>query len=294
VIPAVLASIPSPSQNTIDIGPLSIHVYGILLAIGVVIATVIATRRWAKWGHDRHDFDDVIVVVIIGGLVGARLYHVATDYEKFYDNWIRVLEIWQGGLSIWGVVIGGLIALVVMCRIKRHDVLGMVDAIAPALLVAQAIGRFGNYFNQELFGEPTKLPWALEIDRAHRPPGFTQYATFHPTFLYESIYCLAIAGLLVLIERRWRLKRGQIAALYVVLYPFGRFWLENLRIDDAKVILGLRVNAWVCLLAMLAGVVWFYWLGRHSSVDESKYASLDKVGSGGNTQGGDTTLGAMQ
>jgi prolipoprotein diacylglyceryl transferase len=270
----LLASIPSPSNGTIDLGPIPLHVYGVLLAIGVVVATAVTMRRWRRWGHDPHDVENIAVVVVIAGVVGARLYHVATDYDKFEGHWLRVFEIWKGGLSIWGVVIGGIIAVVVMCRVRHYDTLGLMDAIAPGLLAAQAIGRWGNYFNQELFGEPTKLPWGLEIDPAKRPPGFTQYATFHPTFLYESIYCVALIGLLLWAERRWRLKRGQLGALYVMTYTFGRFWLENLRIDDAKVVFGLRVNAWVSLLAFAGGGVWFWWLGRHSTVDERKYEAI--------------------
>jgi prolipoprotein diacylglyceryl transferase len=271
---SVLASIPSPSDGTIDLGPVPLHVYGILLAVGVVVAAYVAQRRWGKWGHDPNEFEAIVVVVVIGGVIGARLYHVATDYEKFQGDWLRVFEIWRGGLSIWGVVLGGMIAVVVMCRIKHYDTLGLMDAIVPGLLAAQAIGRFGNWFNQELFGEPTTLPWGLEIDVQHRPAGFEQFATFHPTFLYEALYCLVLIGVILWAERRWRLKRGQIAAVYVVLYTFGRFWLENLRIDDAKLVGPLRVNAWISLLACVGGAVWFWWLGRHSTVDEGKYASF--------------------
>ena len=270
----LLASIPSPSSGTLDLGPFSIHVYGILLAVGVLVAVMIWTRRWASWGHPRREVEDVVVVVVIAGVVGARLYHVATDPERFEGHWLRVLEIWHGGLSIWGAVLGGLVGLIVMSRRRHLDALGLVDAIIPGLLLAQAIGRFGNWFNQELFGEPTTLPWGLEIDRAHRPPGFEHFATFHPTFLYESLYCLVLMGALLWAERRWRLRRGQLGALYVMGYTFGRFWLENLRIDDAKVVLGLRVNAWVSLLVFAAGAAWFWWLGRHSSVDERKYERL--------------------
>jgi prolipoprotein diacylglyceryl transferase len=266
-----LASIPSPSDGVLDIGPLSVHVYGIMLAIGVVVAAVIAGARWAKWGHPRREFDDIVVWIVIGGLVGARLYHVATDWEKFEGDWLRVLEIWHGGLSIWGVMAGGAIAIFVVARVKHLDVLLLFDAIVPGLLVAQAIGRWGNWFNQELFGEPTALPWGLEIDPVHRPPGFADAATFHPTFLYESLYCLGLAGVLLWVERRWRLRTGQLLALYLSGYCFGRFWLENLRIDEAKLVGPLRVNAWVSLLVMIGGVVLFAWLGRHGRIDAGRY-----------------------
>jgi prolipoprotein diacylglyceryl transferase len=142
-----------------------------------------------------------------------------------------------------------------------------MDCMAPGIVLAQAIGRWGNWFNQELFGKPTTLPWALEISRAHRPAGYAQYSTFHPTFLYESLYCLALAGVAVWVERRWRLTRGQLTAWYLCAYTFGRFWFEQLRIDDAKVVAGLRVNSWVELTIFVGGLVWFRWLGRHSTVD---------------------------
>lgn len=268
-----LASIPSPSDGTIDIGPVPLHVYGLLLAVGVVVASWMTERRWVRWGRDRHDWQDVVVWIVIGGVVGARLYHVATDSEKFRNDWLRVFEIWKGGLSIWGVVAGGLIAVVVVCRVKHLPTFLLTDAIVPGLLAAQAIGRWGNWFNQELFGEPTKLPWGLEIDPAHRPAGFGGFATFHPTFLYESLYCLALLAVLLWVERRWRLRTGQLSALYLASYCFGRFWLENLRIDEAKLVGPLRVNAWVSLLVLLAGIGWFLWAGRHAPVDEGRYPS---------------------
>ena len=267
----MLASIPSPSNGVIDIGPLSVHVYGIMLAIGVVVAAVIAGHRWARWGRSRREFDDVVVWIVIGGVVGARLYHVATDWEKFEGNWLRVLEIWHGGLSIWGVIAGGAIAVFLVARVKHLDVLLLCDAIVPGLLVAQAIGRWGNWFNQELLGEPTTLPWGLEIDPAHRPPGYASSATFHPTFLYESLWCLVLVGVLLWVERRWRLRNGQLLALYLTGYCFARFWFENLRIDEAKLVGPLRVNAWVSLLVMLGGIAMFLWLRAHGRVDAGRY-----------------------
>jgi phosphatidylglycerol---prolipoprotein diacylglyceryl transferase len=263
VIGSTLGSIPSPSDGTLHLGPLPIHVYGLLLAIGVVLAARLAERRWAQWGRDRHQLAAIWVPVVISGVVGARLYHVATDYQLFEGNWGRVFEIWKGGLAIWGAVLGGGIAVFVMCRIRRLDFLRVSDAIAPGLLVAQALGRWGNYFNQELFGKPTTLPWGLEIDLAHRPAGYTQYTTFQPTFLYESLYCLAALFALLWIERRVRLRRGQVFALYVVMYTFGRFWFETLRIDPAHHVAGLRINDWVSIGVFLFGVGYFVWLGRH-------------------------------
>ncbi len=269
---SILASIPSPGDGTVDIGPIPLHIYGLLLAVGVLTASWMTERRWVRWGQPAKQWSEIVVWIVIGGVVGARLYHVATDYEKFQGNWLRVLEIWKGGLSIWGVVAGGLIAVLIVCRVRKIDTFLLTDAIVPGLLAAQAIGRWGNWFNQELFGEPTTLPWALEIDRAHRPEGFAHFATFHPTFLYESIFCLALVGLLLWVERRWRLRTGQLSALYLASYCFGRFWLENLRIDDAKVVAGLRINAWVSFAVMVVGITWFVGAGRRGRVDPGRYA----------------------
>jgi prolipoprotein diacylglyceryl transferase len=266
-----LGFIPSPSNGTLNIGPLPLHMYGLLLAVGVVVGTLISERRWQRWGHERRDIGDMIVVVVISGVVGARLYHVATDYQLFEHHWIRVFEIWRGGLSIWGVIIAGVLAVIVMARIRHVDTLGIMDAMTVGLMTAQALGRWGNYFNQELFGEPTRLPWGLEIDRAHRPAGFTQFTTFHPTFLYESLYLIILVVILLAVERRFVLRRGQSTALYLAMYTFGRFWFENLRIDPAHTIFGLRVNAWVSLLACIGTTAWFVWLGRRGTVDPTRY-----------------------
>src|SRR5262249_35278048 len=176
---------------------------------GVVGGGGRAERGGPGGGRARRQLSEIWIPVVIGGVVGARLYHVATDYQLFEDNWGRVVQIWKGGLSIWGAVLGGAIAVVIMCRIKKLDTLRVTDAIAPGLLVPQALGRWGNYFNQELFGKPTSLPWGLEIDLAHRPKGYTQYATFQPTFLYESLFCLFALAVLLGVERRYRLRRGQ-------------------------------------------------------------------------------------
>ena len=181
----------------------------------------------------------------------------------FTNDPLRALAIWKGGLSIWGAVIGGGLAAAAVARRRGVNALDVLDVVAPGVALAQAIGRWGNYFNQELFGRPTDLPWALRIDPRHRPAGFAGFSTFHPVFLYESLYCLAIFATLLAVERCAPLRRGQTVALYVVLYTFGRFWLENLRIDPANEIAGLRVNAWFSAGTFVAGAVWFVWLGRH-------------------------------
>ena len=237
--------------------------YGVLLAIGVLVATFVGERRWRNRGYPKDGIYDIAFWVVVAGVVGARLYHVITDYQLFEDDPLRAFEIWRGGLGIWGAVIGGAIAVVIVCRRRHLPTLAVMDCMAPGIVLAQAIGRWGNWFNQELFGGPTSLPWGLEISPAHRPLGYAQYATFHPTFLYESLWCLLIFGGLLLAERRFALKQGQTFALYVAAYTFGRFWLENMRIDPAHEIGPLRINAWVSLIVFVGAVVWFVWLGRH-------------------------------
>jgi prolipoprotein diacylglyceryl transferase len=194
------------------------------------------------------------------------VYHVITDYQRFEDDPWRAFQIWRGGLSIWGAVIAGAIAVIVVTHRRKLPTLVVMDCMSVGIVLAQALGRWGNYFNQELFGKPTTLPWALEIAPQHRPLGYTQYATFQPTFLYESLACLAIAGILLLVEHRARLKLGQTFALYVVLYTFARFFFENMRIDPAHEIAGMRLNAWVSIAVFVFGIGWFVWLGRHEPV----------------------------
>jgi prolipoprotein diacylglyceryl transferase len=255
----LLGSIPSPSSG--NLGPF--HMYGVILAVGVLVAVYVAEQRWRHRGYPHDGIYDISFWVVIWGVIGARLYHVVTDYELFeHDPW-RAFQIWRGGLGIWGAVIGGAIAVVVITHRRKMPTLAVMDCMAPGIVLAQAIGRWGNYFNQELFGKPSTLPWALEIAPSHRPIGYLQYSTFQPTFLYESLACLAICGVLLLVEKRASLKLGQTFALYVVLYTFARFWFENLRIDPAHEIAGMRLNAWVSIVVCLSAIAWFVWLGRH-------------------------------
>ncbi len=268
-----LAYIPSPARGVYYVGPIPLHVYGLMLAIGVLAATRVAEIQWARAGHEPKDIAEIAVGVIIGGVVGARAYHLMTDYQLYTHDWVKALKIWDGGLSIWGVLGGGIIAVVILTRRHHYDTLGIMDALAPGIVLAQAIGRWGNYFNQELFGTPSKLPWALEIDPAKRPAGYLQYATFHPTFLYESLYCLAIFGFLMWATRHIRFQRGQVAALYIALYTFGRFWFENMRIDPAHHVAGLRINAWVTLGIFIVAVAWFVLAGRAGEHADGPYTS---------------------
>jgi prolipoprotein diacylglyceryl transferase len=260
-----LAAIPSPSDSVLHVGPLPLHLYGLILAVAVIVAARIAERRWVRRGHDAKDFSDLVVWIVVGGVVGARLYHVVSDYQLFRGQWLDAFKIWQGGLSIWGAVLGGAVVTVVLARRRHLDLGDLVDSIAPALVLAQAIGRWGNWANQELFGRPSSLPWAVEIDVAHRPAEYANVATFQPTFLYESLWCLAVFAVLLTVERRVRLMKGQLLALYLMLYTAGRFAFENMRIDPANRIGPLRLNAWVCIGTFLAAGAWFLWLRRHGT-----------------------------
>ncbi len=216
-MPPLLGSIPSPSSG--NLGPF--HMYGVILAVGVLVGVYVAEQRWRRRGYPRDGIYDISFWVVIWGVIGARLYHVVTDYQLFEDDPWRAFQIWRGGLGIWGAVIGGAIAVLVITHRRKMPTLAVMDCMAPGIVLAQAIGRWGNYFNQELFGKPSTLPWALEIAPAHRPSGYVQYSTFQPTFLYESLACLAICGVLLLVEKRASLKLGQTFALYVALYTFA-------------------------------------------------------------------------
>jgi prolipoprotein diacylglyceryl transferase len=276
-----LASIPSPDSGVIDIGPIPVHAYGLLLAVGVLVAAWIAERRWVARGYDAKTFNDMAVWIVIGGVVGARVYHVISDYQLFTDDWLRVLQIWKGGLSIWGVLGGGAIAVIVMTRIKHVETLVLFDCIAPGLLAAQAIGRWGNYFNQELFGGPTDLPWGLEISPANRPPGYLNVETFHPTFLYESLYNLVVVAILLRVSATRRLRPGSLSLLYLVLYGAGRFGLELLRTDTTFRFLGLSRNGWISLGLVAGGSLWL-WL--HERRRPAEAAAPEEPADGGDAE----------
>src|SRR3954447_1957820 len=252
-----LASIPSPPANGLHLGPLFVHAYGLMYAIAVVAAVALTRRLWASRGGDRALVDEVALWGFPAGLIGGRLYHDITSWDEVPHHWWGPLAIWKGRLGIWGgIALGTMAGLVVLHR-RRADIPAFLDAAAPGLLVAQAIGRIGNYFNQELFGGPTSLPWGLRIDPAHRPPGYEQYLTFHPTFLSELIFNLLLAALLIRLWRSRRVKAPGIFALYVSGYSAARIGEELLRIDPAHHILGMRLNFWVATLLFVAGLVWF-------------------------------------
>jgi prolipoprotein diacylglyceryl transferase len=253
----LLASIPSPSSNGFHIGPLFMHFYGLCYVVGITGAVVLTRRLWKEKGGDPDLVYTVALWGVPAGILGGRLYHDITSWNEVPHNWWGWLAVWQGGLGIWGGIVGGVIGGVIPLRRARVSITQFMDATAPGLLLAQAIGRVGNYFNQELFGGPTSLPWGLQISPAHRPVGYLAYATFQPTFLYELLWDLALGGALVWLIHHRRIRPPGIFALYVAGYSAFRIFEELLRVDPAHHILGERLNFWVASLLALAGAAWF-------------------------------------
>jgi prolipoprotein diacylglyceryl transferase len=259
---ALRASIGSPSFDGLHVGPLTIRVYGLMYVLAVLAAVLITRRRWRARGGE----DDLVYEVAMwgfpAGLIGGRLYFLITSWDQAPQTWWGPFAVWRGGLGIWGGILAGTLAGIWVLRRRGANVPAFLDAAAPALLVAQSIGRVGNYFNQELFGRPTTLPWALQIDPAHRPDGYGAYATFHPTFLYEIVWNLALAAALVWLGHHRRVRPGGLFALYVAGYSLFRIFEELLRVDPAHHILGLRLNLFVAGALFIAGLVAFLSIQR--------------------------------
>ncbi|WP_062466262.1 prolipoprotein diacylglyceryl transferase [Demequina maris] len=259
-------SIPSPpiEWSSFSVGPLTIHAYALWILLGILVALWLTTRRWVERGGDPEVVGDIAFWAIPFGIIGGRLYHVITTPAPYWGpdgNPWDALKIWNGGLGIWGAVALGALGAWIGARRAGVSFTAFADSAAPAVLIAQAIGRMGNYFNQELFGRPTDLPWALEIDPGFRPDGYEQFATFHPTFLYEMVWNLAGAALIIYLDRRLRLYGGRVFWLYVMVYVSGRLWIEHVRIDDAVHILGLRINEWVSIIVLAGSTAAFAALG---------------------------------
>jgi prolipoprotein diacylglyceryl transferase len=259
----LLASIPSPSSGEVHVGGLALHAYGVMLLLGILAAVWLTGRRWTRRGGDWDLVFRVAMWGVAGGVVGARLYHVVTSWSEVPDpKWQGVFEIWKGGLGIWGGIAGGVIAGAIVVRRSANSVLAFMDAVAPGLLLAEAIGRWGNYFNQELFGKPTDLPWGLEIDVQNRPERYVSDPTFHPMFLYESLWCLLGVAVLLLIDRRFRIRPPGLFALYVAWYTSFRSFEETLRVDPSHEYFGLRLNFYVSVTLFVLSVLVFIWSQR--------------------------------
>ncbi len=256
---ALLASIPSPDTSTFEIFGREIHLYGLMLLLAIVAAIALTWVRWKNRGGDPDLVLRTAVWGVAAGIVGARAYHDITSWNQVPDDWWGPFAVWEGGLGVWGGIFLGCLVGAVVVKRAGASVFQMMDAAAPGLLLAQGIGRLGNWFNQELYGKPTDLPWGLEIDIDHRVNGYFRYETFHPTFLYELIWDVLGVIALLLVDRRYRIKPPALFALYVSIYTFGRFFEELLRIDPAHEFLGLRLNAWVSIVLFIASTAFFIW-----------------------------------
>jgi prolipoprotein diacylglyceryl transferase len=262
----ILGTIPSPSENSIDIGPLTLNAYGLCIAVGVLAAVWFARVRWAERGGRADDVSDIAVWAVPAGFIGARIYHIINDWRPWHE-W---LEIWNGGLGIGGGLLGGIVAGYVVAKRRGLDVPELMDAAIPAIPIGQAIGRLGNWFNQENFGKPTDLPWGLEIDVEHRPEGYVDAETFHPAFLYEAGWNILLVIFLVRLDRRGVLKQGMILPVYIIGYGIGRLMIEAIRIDPAPEYLGVRFNLWIFGATVIVGIIW---LLRFPSNKPSFYAA---------------------
>ncbi|GAA2642051.1 prolipoprotein diacylglyceryl transferase [Streptomyces vastus] len=251
-----LAYIPSPSRGVVEVGPIPLRGYAFCIIIGVFLAVWLGNKRWIARGGRSGTVADIAVWAVPFGLVGGRLYHVVTDYQLYFsegENWVDAFKIWEGGLGIWGAIALGGLGAWIGCRRRGIPLPAWADALAPGIALAQAMGRWGNWFNQELYGRATDLPWAVKITSSAdgRIPG-----TYHPTFLYESLWCVGVALLVIWADRRFKLGHGRAFALYVAAYCAGRFWIESMRVDEAHHILGMRLNEWTAIVVFLLAVLY--------------------------------------
>ncbi len=267
----MVMSIPSPAHAAWQLGPFPVRAYALAIILGVIVAVLLGEHRWVARGGEKGVVGDVAVIAVPLGIVGGRLYHVITDWQLYFshDSWHpwRALAVWNGGLGIWGGIALGIVGVWIGLRRRGLPLAPFLDALAPGVAFAQAIGRLGNWFNQELYGRPTSLPWGLQIDAAHRKPGFEDVATYQPTFLYESLWCIGVGLLLLWADRRFRLGGGRVFWLYVAGYTAGRAWIEALRVDDAHRFFGLRLNDYVSIVVFTLAVVMLVRL-RHRHSDD--------------------------
>ncbi|MFJ8008741.1 prolipoprotein diacylglyceryl transferase [Streptomyces fagopyri] len=280
-----IAYIPSPSHGVLHLGPIPLRGYAFCIIIGVFVAVWLGNKRWIARGGRAGTVADIAVWAVPFGLVGGRLYHVITDYELYFSegrDWVDAFKVWQGGLGIWGAIALGAVGAWIGCRRRGIPLPAWADALAPGIVFAQAIGRWGNWFNQELYGKATDVPWALHITSATdgRVPGY-----YHPTFLYESLWCVGVGFLVIWADRRFTLGHGRAFALYVAAYCVGRGWIEYMRVDDAHHVLGLRLNDWTAMVVFVLAVVYIVVSarlrpGREEIVEPGADASGDDGGDG--------------
>jgi prolipoprotein diacylglyceryl transferase len=267
-VTTLLATIPPPPTPGLQLGPLDVRFYGLLIAVGAYLALRLAASRYEKLGGDPDAAEKALLIGLGAGLLGARIGYVIPRLGYFVEHPGEILAIWQGGLTIFGGLFFGAAAAIAYLVRRRMDVPAMLTAAAPAIPLAQAIGRWGNYFNQELYGRPTDLPWALEVEARYRRPGFEAFETFHPTFLYESLWNLTLVGVLLWIDARGRLRRGSLMLVYLIGYGVGRAWIEALRVDTAERYLGLSRNNWIAILIVVVGVVGLWWWERRGRAED--------------------------
>lgn len=287
MITAFLSSIPSPDVSFIQLGPIRIHFYALFILTGIVLAIFLADYRLKARGAKGGLALDVALWTVPVAIIGARIFHVLThsgDYFYPGADLTAVFRVWEGGIAIYGGLIGGAVGAWIGTKQAGLKFWAFADAVAPGILLAQAIGRWGNYFNQELFGLPTTLPWGLEIDSWNPafPSGLPPETLFHPTFLYESVWSLLGVGLLLLVDRKFELINGKMFASYLIFYSIGRIWTENLRIDPSDVIFGLRTNVWSALLGIGIGAAIFYWQSRQQQGQEASVYRDDALESRSN------------
>jgi len=260
------SAIPSPDQGSWNVGPVPLRAYALAIIAGIVVAIWLGNKRYVARGGEPGLITDIALWAVPFGIVGGRIYHVLSDWQIYFGpdgrGFVAALRIWDGGLGIWGAVAFGALGAWIATRRHHVPLPPVADAIAPGIALAQAIGRWGNWFNQELFGRPTDLPWGLEIAEANRPNGYEQYATFHPTFLYESLWLVGVAVVVIWADRRFTLGHGRAFALYVLLYVSGRVWIEALRIDPVNTVGGVRLNVWTSVLVGLGALAYLVWSAR--------------------------------
>lgn len=273
----IINSIPSPSISFVDLGPVRIHFYALFILIGIAVAIWIGSLRFKARGGQSGLILDVALWAVPFGIIGGRIFHVLTHWGFYFGegkDLTKIFAVWEGGLAIYGALILGVVGAYIGSRVGGIRFLSFADAIAPGVILAQAFGRLGNYFNQELFGLPTDLPWGLQIDAPNDalPIGLPSGTLFHPTFLYEIIWNLLGLALLLAIENKLKLRWGQAFGLYLAIYSVGRFWIEGLRLDPSDAFLGFRTNQWSAIIGLVAGVALIYWSRRrHPGLETSVY-----------------------